>query len=195
MSETGSVTSELLWWSALGTALIDAPLLVAAVRWVSSDLFRKLMWYLAGGAFVVYAALWGVLGSVLYWDSVYHAIFPAWARWLLGPFYGLLFTGVALAFWSLSRRAARWQVLWFCLLGGLVSIVGHSIGISRGVLRVPLLAEASAASALTFGVFEFIFYWCVIVALGAAGRWIGLRVRPGGTPYPMPPQIPVNKGG
>jgi hypothetical protein len=68
-------------------------------------------------------------------------------------------------------------VLWFILLGGLVSLVGHSIGISRGLLRVPLLADASTASALVFGVFEFIFYWSVIVGLSVAGRWLGLHLR------------------
>jgi hypothetical protein len=51
------------------------------------------------------------------------------------------------------------------------------IGISRGLLRVPLLAEVSAVSALVFGVFEFIFYWCAIVGLSVAGRWLGLQLR------------------
>jgi hypothetical protein len=55
--------------------------------------------------------------------------------------------------------------------------VGHGIGISRGLLRVPLLANVSAVSALVFGVFEFIFYWCVIVGLSVAGRWLSLRLR------------------
>jgi len=70
--------------------------------------------------------------------------------------------------------------VWFSLLGGLVSLVGHGIGISRGLLRVPLLAEVSAASALVFGVFEFIFYWCAIVGLAVAA-WrarLGARGRP-----------------
>ena len=67
--------------------------------------------------------------------------------------------------------------MWFSLLGGLVSLVGHSIGISRGLLRVPLLADASAVSALVFGVFEFIFYWCVIVGLSVAGKWLDQRLR------------------
>jgi hypothetical protein len=40
-----------------------------------------------------------------------------------------------------------------------------------------LLAEASAVSALVFGVFEFIFYWCAIIGLGVVGRWAGLRLR------------------
>jgi hypothetical protein len=157
--------------------LIDAPLLMLVARYVSSELFRKLKWYLAGAGFVVYAVLWGTFGSVYYWDSVYHAIFPAWARWLLPVVYGLLFGALALAFWRASILAARWQVVWFSLLGGLVSLVGHGIGISRGLLRVPLLAEVSAVSALVFGVFEFIFYWCAIVGLSLAGRWLGLRLQ------------------
>ncbi len=175
MSETGSLTTELMWWSALVAALIDTPLLILLVRVVPAELFEQLKWYLAAAAFVVYAALWGSLGSLIYWDAVYSAIFPAWERWLLAPFYGLLVAAWAFAFWNVSRRAARWQVLWFCLLGGLVSIVGHTVGFSRGLLRVPMLAQVSAASALTFGVFEYTFYWCVIVGLGAAARWLNVR--------------------
>ena len=177
MTETGRVTSELLWRVTLIAMLIDAPLLFLVARWVSSGLFRKLKWYLAGAALVVYALLWGAFGSVYFWETVYKAIFPAWSRWFLPLGYGLLFGALAVAFWRVSILAARWQALWFCLLGGLVSLVGHGIGISRGLLRVPLLAEASAVSALVFGVFEFIFYWCVIVGLGVAGRWLGLRLR------------------
>ena len=158
-------------------ALIDAPLLMLVARWVSPELFRKLKWYVTGAGLVVYAALWGTFGSVYDWDAVYQAIFPAWFRWLLPVVYGLLFGALALGFWRVSILAPRWQALWFSLLGGLVSLVGHGIGISRGLLRVPLLAEVSAASALVFGVFEFIFYWCAIIGLSLAGRWLALRLR------------------
>jgi hypothetical protein len=175
--ETGHASSELLWQATLIVALIDTPLLIIIGRWVSSELFCKLKWYLSGAAFAVYAALWGTFGSVYFWDTVYKAIFPVWFRWLLAPVYGLLFGALALAFWRASTFTARWQAVWFSLLGGMVSLVGHGIGISRGLLRVPLLAEVSAASALVFGVFEFIFYWCVILGLSVAGRWIGLRLR------------------
>jgi hypothetical protein len=97
-------------------------------------------------------------------------VFPAWSRWWLPVGYGLLFGALGLAFWRLSLAASRWPAVWFSLLGGLVSLVGHGIAIRRGLLRVPLLAQASAASALVFGVFEFIFYWCVIVGLAVAAR-------------------------
>jgi hypothetical protein len=176
MTETGRATSEVLWQATLIAVLIDVPLLIIIARWVSSKLFCKLKWYLVGAAFVVYAVLWGTFGSVYYWDTVYKAIFPAWARWWLPVEYGLLFGALALAFWRASVLAPRWQAAWFSLLGGLISLVGHGIGISRGLLRVPLLADVSAVSALVFGVFEFIFYWCVIVGLSVAGRWIGRQL-------------------
>jgi len=177
MTETGRVTSELLWRATLVAVLIDVALLVLVARRVSLELFRRLKWHLAAAAAVVYAALWGTFGSVYFWDAVYSAVFPAWFRWWLPVGYGLLFGALALAFWRLSITASRWPAVWFSLLGGLVSLVGHGIGIRRGLLRVPLLAQASAASALVFGVFEFIFYWCAIVGLAAAGRRLGLGVR------------------
>ena len=177
MTETIQVSSGLLWRVALIAALIDAPLLFLVGRGVSSGLFGRLKWYLAGAAFLIFALIWGACGSVYFWDTVYQAIFPAWSRWLLPVGFGLLEATLALIFWRVSRLAARGQVLWFILLGGLMSMVGHAIGISRGLLRVPMLVQASAASALVFGVFEFIFYWCVITGLGVAVRWIGLRWR------------------
>jgi hypothetical protein len=140
-------------------------------------LFGRLKWHLAAAACLVYALLWGTFGSVYFWETVYKAVFPAWSRWWLPVGYGLLFGLLAVAFWYISKTAPRWPAVWFCLLGGLVSLVGHAIGISRGLLRVPLLAGASAASALVFGVAEFTFYWCVIVGLGVAARWIGRLLR------------------
>ncbi len=177
MTETAGVTSELMWRATLVAMLIDVPLLLAVARWVSSELFFKVKWYLAGAGFVVYAALWGTFGSVLYWDTVYHTIFPAWFRWPLPIVYGLLFAVLALASWRVGILAPKWPAVCFSLCGGLVSLVGHSIGISRGLLRVPLLAGVSAISALVFGVFEFIFYWAAIVALAVASRWLILRLR------------------
>jgi len=173
--DTGQLTSALMWRVAAITALIDVPLVMLAAKWVPGELFQKLKWYLVGAAALVYAGLWGTYGSIFYWEAVYAAIFPAWFRWLLPLAYGLLYGALALVFWRVSRLARRRQVVWFILLGGMVSLVGHGIGISRGLFRVPMLAETSIASALTFGVFEFTFYWCAIVGLGAAGRWIKLQ--------------------
>jgi hypothetical protein len=174
--ETVHATSVVLWRATAFAVLIDLPLLLLVVRKVPSELFFKLKWYLVGAAFIVYASLWGTYGSVLYWDTVYSAIFPEWFRWLLPWGYGLLFGGFALAFWKVSFLLKKRQAVWFTLLGGLVSLAGHGIGISRGLLRVPLLANVSAVSALVFGVFEFIFYWCAIIGLSVIGRWLSLRL-------------------
>lgn len=165
-----SLTSSLMWRTAAVAALLDAPI-VALLAWrVSAELFRQLKWYLVGAAFLVFAGIWGVFGSFLYWDEVYSSVFPVWFHWLLPVIYGSLYALLALGFWVLSQRAARWQVLWFILLGGVVSLVGHTIGISRGLFNVPMLAQTSVASALTFGVFEFIFYFCIIVALASTAH-------------------------
>ena len=168
MTETVRVTSELLWRATVIAVLIDVPLLLAVGKWVPLDLFRRLKWLLAGTAAVVYALLWGVFASLYFWDSVYHAVFPAWSRWALPWFYGLLFGALALLFWRIAAALPRWPAVWFALCGGMVSLVGHGVGVSRGLMKVPMLADASVASALTFGVFEFIFYWSVIVAIAAA---------------------------
>jgi len=170
-----SLTSSLMWSAAAVTALIDAPLLALLAWRISPQLFRSLKWHLVGSAFLVFALIWGTFGSVLYWDEVYSAIFPAWFRWLLPLIYGSLFGAVALGFWRLSLFAASRQVVWFCLLGGLVSLVGHSIGASRGLMQVPLLAGTSIASAFTFGIFEFIFYFCIIVGLAVIVRRLLFR--------------------
>lgn len=71
-------------------------------------------------------------GSVYYWDTVYHAIFPAWFRWPLPIVYGLLSPVLALAAWRVSILAPKWPAACFSLLDGLVSLVGHGIGMSRG---------------------------------------------------------------
>jgi hypothetical protein len=171
------LTSELLWRVSFFAMLIDAPPIIIIGWRVSAELFKKLKWHLAAAAFVVFGTLWGTVASVYFWEAVYKQIFPTWSRWLLPPGYGILFGVIALALWRVSVAFKRWQSVWFCLLGGLVSLVGHSIGISRGLLRVPLLLGVSPASALVFGVFEFVFYWCVIVGLAVATRSAVRRVR------------------
>jgi hypothetical protein len=172
-SSTVRVTSEILWRATFFALLIDLPALVLVGRSVSSDLFTRLKWYLAGAALLLYAVLWGTIGSVYFWDAVYSHVFPAWSRWALPAMYGPLFGALALLFWRVSVNAPKWPAVWFVLLGGLVSLVGHGIGVLRGLMRVPLLSGASVTSALVFGVFEFILYWCAIVGLAALARHAG----------------------
>jgi hypothetical protein len=158
------VTTELLLRAALVTAGLDAVLLLLVAR-VTPVTFFRLKWRLAGSAAFVYALLWGLLASVLYWEDVYRHVFPPALRPWLPLVYGAGFGLVALLFWTLASRAGRRPAVWFCLLGGLVSIPGHAWGMSRGLMRVPLLAQASPWAALLFGFFEFVVYFAVIVGL------------------------------
>ena len=78
----------------------------------------------------------------------------------------------------LARRAPRRPALAFCLLGGVASFPGHAWGIwGRGLLEKPaLFQDASPASALTFGFFEFIVYSSgILLAAALVDR---LRTRP-----------------
>ena len=179
IDEGSRLTSELLWRCAAVAVLIDIPLLFVVTRLASGVVFRRLKWHLAAAVFLTYAALWGGFASTCFWDSVYRAVFPAWSRWLLPPGFGIVYGFLAILFWRMSVAAGKWEPVWFVLLGGLVSLVGHGIGMAQGLLRVPLLSEASAASALVFGVFEFIFYWSGIVVLAAGARWVGAGIRRG----------------
>jgi hypothetical protein len=169
---TDQATSDLFWNVTLITIVFDAPLVFIAARWVSSELFIKLKWHLAVSAFIIYAVIWGAFASVYFWEEVYQWIFPDWTRWLLPLAFGIFYGLLAAAFWHISKFAGRWQSVCFILLGCIFSLVGHGIGISRGLFQVPLLANASAESMLTFGIFEFIFYWCAIVYLSVFLQWL-----------------------
>lgn len=162
---SAALTTELMWQATLATAAIDVPLVLLVAYRVPRARFAGLRWPLAIAAFLVYATLWGAFGAVLYWDTVYQAVFPAWSRWWLPLWFGSLFGAAALAFWRVSLTAGPRPAVSFVLLGGLASLVGHGIGIGRGLLRVPLLADVSATSALAFGFVEFVCYFCAIVGI------------------------------
>ena len=74
MSETGRVTSELLGRATSITVPIDVVLLLLVARFVSAGLFAKLKWHVVAAACVVYALLWCVFGSMLFWDAVYSGV-------------------------------------------------------------------------------------------------------------------------
>ncbi len=169
------VTSTLLWKAAGVTSLVDLPLVILVAWGVSADRFRTLGRYVALSASVVFAAIWFAFGSLLFWEEVYGRLFPAWSRWLLPAFYGVLFGAFGYLNWRVCTRLTRWPAACFCVFGGLVSLVGHGIGIARGLLRVPMLADASPASALAFGVAEFIVYWAAILGLALCLRTLARR--------------------
>ena len=136
----------------------------------------------------VAALFWALLYSTAlyaFWLPCYQSIFPSWVRWIV-PVYGLTLGVLAVLFWWLAQRLPTNPVIGFVILGGLQSFPGHLFGIYRLDLLIacPLLQQVSAGAALTFGFFEFIFYWCVILGLSFALQkgwryWLNRGTRPG----------------
>ncbi len=161
-------TSALYWTAALVTAAIDL-VFVPLLAWrVQRERFRQLKWPLLGVSLIFWVALWTtvVLGC---WDWAYRYVFPGWGRWVIPPLYGLIFGVMGIAFWWIALRLPVSPVVTFCILGGLQSVPGHLWAIYKvGMLnKVPILKDVSPSSALAFGLFEFIFYWAVIVSIAA----------------------------
>lgn len=163
------VTSEMLWQGTLIFALIDLGAIPLLVWRIQPSRFRRLKWTLVVTAAIFWGLLWTwVLAS--FWDSVYHYLFPAWARPFLPFFFGLLSAAVALGLWWGATRLSINPILGFCLFGGLWGMVTHLWAVYRGIVnKPPMLQGASPAAAVIIAIFEFIFYWCVI--LGLAALW------------------------
>jgi hypothetical protein len=156
------VTTEVLWKAALIFAPVDA-VFVALLAWsVDAATFRSLRRALVVTTTVFWFAMWLVMTSGVFWDSVYRYVFPAGARWLIPPLYGLLFGGVAWAFWRLALRLPGRPVVNYCLLGGVWGSLTHVWAIYRGILeKPPMLRGASPVAAVVFPFFEFVLYWCI----------------------------------
>jgi len=162
------VTSELYWISASVTAIIDVVFVSLLAWYIRSERFHHFRNFLAGSAIIFWACLWtSVMTSSLIWETCYQFIFPLWARWIMPPAMALLDGGLALLFWWLALRLPGNPVVNLVLLGGLESFPGHLRAIQLGILATPLLKNVSTASALTFGFFEFVFYWSVILTVSA----------------------------
>ncbi len=156
------VTTEILWKAALVFAPIDAAWVALLARRVDARAFRSLRRPLLATSGIFWFLLWLVLTSGVYWEAVYHYVFPAWARWLVPPVYGLLFVGVARLFWQIAPRLPGAAVVNYCLLGGLWGSLTHIWAIWRGILdKPPMLRGASPLAAVVFPFFEFVLYWCL----------------------------------
>ena len=119
------VTTEILWQGTVIFALIDI-VFVAILRWrIPAEGFRQFKWSLVLTTGVFWFLLLGIMMSWLYWEPVYHFVFPDWARWLIPPVYGLFFAAAGLLFWWLAVRLGREPVVVWCLLGGLLGMVTH----------------------------------------------------------------------
>lgn len=119
------LTSSGYWLSAAGTAVLASLLSVLVARLLPRERFRLLGFeiVLAGGLF------WGALATALVlsmWDSYYTFFAQDWQR-LLAPLSAILYAGIALLLWWLTRRLPGPPALVFVVLGGLESLVEHSL--------------------------------------------------------------------
>lgn len=159
------VTTEILWEGALLFALTDVIFIAILHRLIKFSDFYKMKWRLVVFIGLFFCTLFGVIASSIFWDSVYCYVFPAEARWIIPPVYGLLFAFYGLFVWWLSSLLRKNTILWFCLFGGLWGIITHIWAIYRGILeKPPMLQGANPLAAVTIAAFEFIFYWCVCLS-------------------------------
>ena len=156
----------MLWLGALIFALIDIIFVAILVRKLKLSVFRRLKWTLVVTTAIFWCLLWLILVSYMFWEPVYRYVFPGWARWLIPPVYGLFFGGVALLIWWLALRLPGHGVINFFILGGLWGMITHIWAVYRGILdKPPLLQGASPVAAVIMPIFEFVFYWCVILSI------------------------------
>jgi len=170
------VTSALLWRSVF----IVAPVDVVFVSFLASR-FRfaslpKVQWLIAGTTAGFFAAVWAVVVSYLFWQPVYHYLFPAWSRWLLPFIYGLGFGAAGFMSWWLALRLRGNAVVNFCALLGLWGAVGHLWAVHRGLMKKPpMLRSASPEAAIVFSAFEFVFYGGLILVIAQFLNWLWQR--------------------
>jgi hypothetical protein len=162
------VTTQVLWQGALIFAVIDILIVAVLARHIKVEKFRDLKWRLVITTGVFWFLLLLTLMSWLFWEPVYHYVFPAWARWFIPPVYGVLFAATGYFFWWLARRLPGNPIINWCVLGGLWGIVTHTWAIYRGILdKVPMLQGASPVATAIMPIFEFAFYYCVILSIAA----------------------------
>ncbi len=157
------VTTEILWRAGILFALIDTVFVALLLRRIDREKMSRLRNPLLVTSGVFWFVVW-ITMCAFFWDPVYHYVFPAWARWIIPPVYGILFVLVAFVIWWLALRLPGPPALTFCFFGGLWGMVTHLWGISRGLLeKPPMLRGVSVLSASVMPVFEFIFYWCIVL--------------------------------
>lgn len=158
------ITDQVLLAGMAWFALADLLCVPLLARFTRPDRFSHLKWPLILSSAAVWFTIWAWVLS-WGWEIVYAYVFPAWSRGVLPVFMALFYAAVAWLLWRLALPHAR-PAAWFCLLGGLVGILTHIYAVLRGITTgPPILQAASPAVAVLFAAFEFILYWCAILAL------------------------------
>ena len=171
------ITSETLWLGTFIFAAIDAVFIPILAWRINPATFRRIKWTLAIMTAIFWSSLW-TWGLVNFWDSIYHYVFPAWAHWFIPPTFGLLYAGICLLFWWLALRLPGNAVANFCLLGGLWGMITHLFAVAIGIVnKPPVLQSAAPAAAVIIAIFEFMFYWCIILSVATLLHHCWQRLR------------------
>jgi len=183
MFQQTAVTSTQMWLAAGIVAGADIIVVGTLVRFVLQEAFLRLRMWFPSVAAVTWALIYG-LAALTAWDACYRWVMPAWVRW--GAWlHGLGHVLLGIVFWWVARRTRVHPAVTLAVLGGLHSLPGHLHGIyGRGLLEhCPLVHGVSAASALVFGVFEFAFYWMVVLVISLGLQRLVARLKsPGESP-------------
>jgi hypothetical protein len=161
---TSLLTNPIIWTCTAILAIVDAGLMLFALRLVSREQFHHMRWLLvvAGGVFFL-----GVWTSVLLWawDWFYSYLFPPWGRYLLPPIFSAGYTLVALAMVWLSLRLPFRPAVSWVILGGVEGLLSHlyAIYILGAASKPPIMQGTNQFSVLIFAVFEKAFYWGLIL--------------------------------
>jgi len=159
------ITTDVLWLGTLIFAVIDAVFIPILAWRINPAIFRRFKWALGITTAIFWSSLW-TWGLANFWDSVYRYVFPSWAHWIIPPIYGLLYAGISLLFWWLALHLRGNAVVNFCLFGGLWGMITHLFAVSIGIVsKPPVLQGAAPVAAVVIAIFEFMFYWCVILSV------------------------------
>ena len=161
------LTPDLMYRAAAVVALVDAAFVALLWRRIGAAGVRRAKWELAGVSGVFWFCVWATMHT-RFWEPVYSHVFPAWARWVVPPVYGLGFAALALGWRALALRAGRWAVPAWAALWGATGALTHTYAIlARGLLEnSPMLQRLTPVSAIVFATFEFGFYGCVMLTVG-----------------------------
>ena len=173
------ITTAMLYLGTCICAVLDLFLVFLLVWQLKPEFFRRLR----GEVLIITAIFWCGLwfwAIAAFWEKVYQYVFPGWSRWLLPLFQAGLATLATWLSWLLSSRFERLPVLVFLFCGGLWGALTHLWAVNRGIVdKPPMLQGAAPAAAVTIAIFEFIFYWCIIVSAaaltGKTREWIRHR--------------------
>ncbi|MBE0409446.1 MAG: hypothetical protein IBX69_06920 [Anaerolineales bacterium] len=140
--------------------------MLSLIGWrIKPTYYRQLPWWVIA---VVSACFWGILTVVLVltaWQSYYGLFQPATNRYLIPAAAVLVYPLWSLLLRWLSLRIPGNPAVFFCLLGGVQSIMEHSILIFVIKPEVPIIQQSSPLAILIFAYLEYVVFWSLVLLI------------------------------